>query len=420
MGEPQAFEVLRLFGQKYLEQNSWPTRKHENWHYNKLDVFKNTLFIDADEEVNAPQIKISPAPNWYRIVFINGIYSADQSQLPIEQQVRVLTLADAIQKGLYPIFDLSQPKHTFEAHNLAQLREGVFIDIAANTTVEKPVEIYFYNTLSDSATAFFPRIIVQAQANSKATILESYESQTKTHNTSEPVETKSANATLWTNAQVEVHLLKNSSLEWARIQNQSPSHLHTCRSYYKVYDSAKLHFLTQAQGAQFHKHELNVEILGENCEVVTHGISIGNNNDQKDNQTLIDFKKGKSQVEQIYKSILNDSAQSVFNGKIIIQKDAQKADATQLNQNLLLSDTAEANTQPQLEIYADDVKASHGATIGQLNPEEIFYFRSRGISETKAKEMLQVGFALDLIERFPHPEIKKYLRDHLNFKVSQN
>lgn len=441
VGEPQAFEILRSFGQKYFEKHSWPTKKHENWHYNTLDVFKNTVFLDATSEYSNEKINdlktqpkdhcgihLEPIPNWYRIVFFNGIYSPSLSNLPTQESVRILTLANALQKGLYPIFDLSKPTNSFEALNLSHLREGVFIDIPANTVVDKPIELYFYNTSNESSYAYFPRVIIQAQANSQATILEHYHSQVEflSQKNSEIDETSTEIKQLknsvqnWTNIQIEAFLHEQSNIQWARLQNQCPTHLHTCRTFIKMYEKSRLHFLTQAQGAKLHKHEFNLEILGENCEAITHGISMGNNHDQKDNQTCIEFKKGASQAEQIYKSILNDSAQSIFNGKIIIHKNAQKAEASQLNQNLLLSDKAEANTQPQLEIYADDVKASHGATIGQLNPEEVFYFRSRGISEHKAKSMLQKGFVLDLIERFPNEEIKSFLKEHLHLKLGNN
>lgn len=424
-GEPQAFGLIRSFGQKYLETNAWPSRKHEDWRYTSAAKFSAEIFapsltvkpIEESEKQNIQQnLKWPSQHEIVNIVFINGIFHPEFSEPA--QNLRILNLKQAIEKGLYPIFDLSKPQNNFEALNLSLLEHGVYLDIPDHTLCENIIQISFINTgnnfnkgsnlSTDLSQVYLPRVVVKAGLNSRANVYEKYESLLPN---AQPL------AADWTNAQIEVHLENKAELHWARLQNQDSNHLHTCRSQYHLKDESKLHLLLLSQGAAVHRHDLNITLFGEKASAIAHGISLGTAQDHRDHHTLIDFKKGHSTAEQIFKSILNGESKSIFNGKIIIQQNSQKVESSQLNQSLLLSEKAEANSQPQLEIYADDVKATHGATVGQLNSEELFYFKSRGISERKAKLMMTEGFALDLIERFPNEEIKFLLRQKIKNKL---
>ncbi len=433
-GEPQIYQILRGFGKNYLDSKPWPNRKDEHWKYNSLDVFKNQ-FNEPTLPKNSEQLELKKSlSSGIQIVFINGIFCEEKSTLEThfinsinkdaqhDQNLRIMPLKVAIEKGVYPKLDLGHPKHSFEALNLYNLSEGVYIEIKDNAQIDFPIEILFVDT-TPAGSAFHPRLIVAMGKNSVATIFENYLSLNDNlnnfneHNkTNQPTQQstnpfKTQEPSNWTNGIVDVFSSENSKLIWAKIQNQSPTHLHFSKTQFNLEEKSHLHFLTVAIGGKFHKHDLNFSINGPQVELVTHGISIGRESSQIDHQVEVVFNKGESQLEQKFKSILNDTAQSIFTGKIVIQKYSQKINASQLCQNLLLSDKAEANTQPQLEIYADDVKAAHGATTGQLNADEIFYLQSRGISKSKAIQLLQSGFALELIEQFPNDLIKNYLKE---------
>jgi Fe-S cluster assembly protein SufD len=438
VGEPQAFELLRSFGQKFLETKNWPTRKDDEWKYTPTQIFSTNEFIPSikkqsplDETLKLlcqKQIDLNSFKDSYNLVFINGIFEPslsnnsnqdtinESSKFDIniaktvtheKQHPRVLGLKKAIEKGLYPIFELSKPLNSFEALNLSFLEEGIYIEIPENNDLKPIINLVFLNTQDEKKTVYLPRVIIKVKASAKATIFESYE----TLGSSIPTITN------WTNSQVEIHLEKNALLNWVRLQNETKTQLHTCRTKIYLAENSELNSLLLTQGGNLHRHDLGIEIKGDGASANVFGVSLSNENEHRDHNTLIDFKNGNSKAKQIFKSILHNESKSVFNGKIIIRKNSQKVDSSQLNQNLILSEKAEANSQPQLEIYADDVKATHGATIGQLNDEELFYFKSRGISETKAKLMMTQGFALDLIEQFPNEEIKNILRQKVQTKL---
>lgn len=433
-GEPQAFELLRSFGQKFLATQNWPIRKDENWRYTSTQIFSSQQFTpgliqkkDLTESIKKLILAtdaIKAFSDSLDIVFIDGVYTADftissdnnpkvktahATQTPTStgasSEVRVLNLKSAIEKGLYPIFDLSKPLNSFEALNLSFLEEGVFIDIPEHTDVKSIINLVFISTQNDEQTLSLPRIVINVGSSAHLTLVESYSGL------------GSSSTSQWTNSQVEIHMQSKARLAWARLQKESETQLHTCRTKIYLAEGAELHSLLIAQGASLYRHDLNIEIKGENTSANVHGISLGTNKEHRDSNTLINFKSGNSKAQQIFKSILHGESKSIFNGKIIIQPDSQKVDSSQLNQSLILSEKAEANSQPQLEIYADDVKATHGATIGQLNEEELFYFKSRGISELKAKLMLTQGFAIDLVDRFPNEEVRTLLHQNIKTKL---
>jgi Fe-S cluster assembly protein SufD len=411
-GEPQAFALLRSFGQKYLETNSWPSRKNEDWRYTSTAKFSNTFFEPHLTHASPPtaqrELILNESP-WssqhvVQIVFLDGVFQSNF--LKPNTQLRVFSIKQAIEMGLYPIYDLSKPQNNFEALNLSFLENGIFLDIPADSK-DTLIEIKFMSSTKTEAPDLprvaLPRVVVKIGSHARATLFEQYDSH-------------SSNSE-WTNSQIEVHLESQSELNWARLQNEDSSQLHTCRSFYYLKEDSKLHLLLLSLGALISRHDLSVSVIGERASSFVHGVSLGTAQDHRDHNTVIDFKKGLSTAEQIFKSILSGESKSIFNGKIVIRPDSQKVNSSQLNQSLLLSEMAEATTQPQLEIYADDVKAIHGATIGQLNNEELFYFKSRGISERRAKLMMTEGFALDLIEKFPNQEIKNFLKQKIKNKL---
>jgi Fe-S cluster assembly protein SufD len=447
-GEPQAFELLRSFGQKFLETQNWPTRKDENWKYTPTQIFSTQQFAltsaqpQTIDEVTKKSIyentNASAFTNSFNIVFVNGIYQPNFSKQTLRIQttaqpnaaadtdanseVRVLSLKNAIEKGLYPIFDLSKPQNAFEALNLSLLEEGVFIDVPAQFDFKPILNLSFISTPTEKQSVTLPRVILKLGTGAKFTLFENYESLGNSSNTSNGSNSgNNSNSgsvpTQWTNSQVEIHLESKSQLTWARLQNENETQLHTCRTKIYLAEGTELHSLLLSEGANLHRHDLQIEVNGENASAKVHGISLGTNKEHRDHNTLINFKSGNSTAEQIFKSILHGESKSIFNGKIIIQQDSQKVDSSQLNQSLILSEKAEANSQPQLEIYADDVKATHGATVGQLNEDELFYFKSRGISEIKAKLMMTQGFAVDLVDRFPNEEIKSLLKKKIETKL---
>ena len=202
-------------------------------------------------------------------------------------------------------------------------------------------------------------------------------------------------------------------MNYIRIQEQGPAAIHIGRSRIYLEESSHLEAFSYATGASVCRHNLEVHCVGEQAFAQVNGLTLGSGSQHHDNRTLIDHAVGHCTTTQHYKSILDGQSRAVFNGQVLIREDAQKASSEQLNNNLVLSAQAEADTKPELMIYADDVKASHGSTVGQLNSDELFYFLSRAIPREKALEMLSLGFVQDLIDRLSNEQVRSWLSAQL-------
>ncbi len=280
-------------------------------------------------------------------------------------------------------------RNGFAALNLA-FADIKVIRIAKETSIAEPIELSF---AADENTGIFPHILVIAEAGSKATIVESYDSTTKS----------------FTNAAVQIIVEDNASLTHYRVQRDSPEAFHYGVTEVSVgrgssYDSTNINL-----GGRLSRHDIDLKFTAEGGEAWVDGLYMLNGSQHSDTHSIIDHTVPNCKSHQNYKGVLNDNSRGVFNGKVFVRENAHGTDAQQSNKNLLLSNDARVDTKPQLEIFNDDVKCAHGATVGQLEEEELFYLLTRGLPEVLAKNLLTYGFAEEIINKIKIESIKKDL-----------
>jgi Fe-S cluster assembly protein SufD len=346
----------------------FPTLKDEEWRFTNL----------------APLLKVpfEPGDNGQRPHF-----GPQNTSLP--DGVVVSSLAEALIR--YP--ELVEPhlaryadyaEHPFTALNTAFLLDGAFVYVPGGKVVEEPIELAFTTEAAGTLPVWHRRCLIVAGPHSQARIVERYDA---------------SDGVSFTNAVTEVVAAEDSVLDYYRVQNESRQafHIATVQVHQERGSTFTSHVV--ARGGRIARTDLNVVLDGEACTCTLNGLSLATGEQLIDNHTRIDHAQPRCTSHELYKAILDGRAHGVFNGKIYVHLDAQKTDARQTNQTLLLSDEAVMDTKPQLEIFADDVKCTHGASIGQLDEEQLFYLRTRGIDRTAARRLLTYGFANDIIGR---------------------
>jgi len=282
--------------------------------------------------------------------------------------------------------------HGFTALNAAHNRDGVAVIIDANARPELPVEMLFIST--DGAESL-PRNLIIAGQGSQATVIERHVSL--------------GDDAAFTNSVTEIALEPGAQLDYHLVQAQSPAAHHVCGAWAKLSRASRLACTTVTLGGRLVRNDLGVELAGEEARCEMRGLYAATGAQHVDNHTTIVHSAAHCASREIYKGVLDMRARAVFHGRIVVAKGAQKTDATQANNNLLLSRGAEIDTKPQLEIYADDVKCAHGATVGQLDADALFYLRARGIDARAARRMLTFGFAGDILATIAPDELKSAL-----------
>jgi Fe-S cluster assembly protein SufD len=337
------------------------------------------------------------------LVFVNGQFDKELSLMSNTSGIVVMDLDEAINH--YPeAIDghFSQyakvESDAFVALNTAFAKHGAFIKVEENKVIEKPVVIYnIANGNVDLVS--YPRNLIIVGKNAQVSVIEFFIS--------------SENDKSLTNAVTEAYVRENAGLEYYKIQTDIDNNFHIgAANIYQERDS-RVNTYTITLNGNIVRNNLSIALDGENCETHMYGLYLLHGNTHVDNHTLVDHRKPNSFSNELYKGVMHNSSTGVFNGKIYVQQDAQKTNAFQSNKNILLNDEASVNTKPQLEIWADDVKCSHGCTIGQLNDEQVFYLRSRGLSEDSAKAMLLVAFVNDILQNIKIEEVK----ESMNVKI---
>ena len=280
-------------------------------------------------------------------------------------------------------------RYAFTALNTAFLLDGAFVFVPAGVIVDAPIHCVFMSTAEEQPTAAHPRVLVVIGAGSRATIVESYSGR--------------GSSAYFTNAVTEVFAGENATVDHYKLQQENAAAAHIGALYLRAERHAKVSCHSINLGGSLVRNDVVAVLDGEGGECALNGLCLYLADDRRvvDNHTTIDHAKPHCGSREIYKGILADHARAVFNGKIIVRPDAQKTDAKQTNKALLLSEDAQINTKPQLEIFANDVKCTHGAAIGQMDDEAIFYLRARGLDEPEARRMLIRAFAGDVLGRMP-------------------
>ena len=393
-----AAKALREKALEFLNAKGLPTRKDEEWKYTSVKVLNDEAFIPAGlndlppshETMKAIQARLNM--DFINIVFHNGIFN------------KTLSSVDKLPAGAKFREDkeLSTQdfKDSFEALNTAYFTKNYTLEVSAESSVDKVVNFVFYSSLEGGPSLMVnPRVTLKIGPRASLKYLESYYGQN--------------DAKYFINPQVDVEVGNSGKLVAVRLQHDSTSAVNIGRTQFVLAKGAHLHSLVFSTGAMLSRHNLEMELRAPEAFAIIDGVYLTKGSQHVDNTTLIDHQVGACNTSQHYKGILADKSRAVFNGKVLIRHGALKANSEQLNNNLLLSREAEADSKPQLEVYADDVKAGHGSTVGQLNREELFYLESRAISPDIAIPMLSFGYASELIYKLESEELQNWLNKEL-------
>jgi Fe-S cluster assembly protein SufD len=367
---------LRRAARERFEELGFPTRKNEEWKYTSVARIARTPF-EPGSGLAEPPAGIDPLPDLacHRLVFVNGRYRKELSS-PDGIETGGLEAA-AGHLARYANYS----SHPFVALNTASLEDAAFVRIPAGKVLEKPLYLLFIAV--GERTMSNPRALILAGAGAQAHIIEAYAGQGE----------------YFTNAVTELALGEGAVVDHYKLQRESAgaSHIATLQVHQERASVFTSHSVSL--GGALVRNDINSAMAGEGCECTLNGLYLASGEQHVDNHTVLDHAKPHCASREYYRGILSGHATGVFNGKIIVRKDAQKTDAIQSNKNLLLSPDASINTKPQLEIYADDVRCTHGATVGQLDAEALFYLMSRGIGRDEARRTLTVAFASDVLDR---------------------
>ena len=392
----------------------FPTTRHEDWKYTNVSAIERHPYAPApagaSAGVGAAQLEtlLFTGIAAHRLVFVNGRYAPSLSgigALPTGVTVGGLAEMLATQPDkLEPHLGKYVPANAqgFAVLNTALLVDGAYIHLARGTAVEQPIYLVFVATHADALMAS-PRNLVVAEAGSQATIIEQYVALDE--------------GRYFTNAITEAVLARNSHVEHYRFQQESPKAHHI--SGWHVHQGRDSGFTSHTvdMGGLLARNDLNSRLDAEGAECEFNGLYVVDGHRHVDNHTCVDHAKPHGTSREFYKGVLDGQARAVFNGRVVVHPDAQHTDAQQMNNNLLLSKTAEVDTKPQLEIYADDVKCSHGATVGSLDEDALFYLRTRAIDEAAARDLLTYAFANDVLSRMKLPAIRLQLEQRLTTRL---
>ncbi|MEO6904019.1 MAG: Fe-S cluster assembly protein SufD [Bacteroidia bacterium] len=392
---------LRELAINFFEKQGIPTRKHEEYKYLNLDVMlKGEFSSPAKKSLTSQQINSkSFLKNAKTIVIENGFFN--QSLSTIDGLPKEIQILDICKSSELEIFKNHYSKYAdistdaFIALNTAMAVSGVFIYIPKGIVFETPIHILHISSVTEN-TFTNPRNLIVVGENAQVQLIESYQSIDST-------------ATTINNALTEIVIEENANVNHYKIQDESE--FGYLINTTQIYQKSKSVFTTNTfilSGALV-RNNLTIVLDGEHIETHLNGLYLTKDNQVVDNHTLVDHWKSNCNSNELYKGIIEDKSSATFNGKIFVRKDAQKTNAFQSNKNILLSDDGTVNTKPQLEIYADDVKCSHGTSTGKLDTDKIFYLRARGLSELSAKKMLMHAFASEVVEGIKLPELLEYV-----------
>jgi Fe-S cluster assembly protein SufD len=408
--EPAPLHHLREAAMGRFAELGFPTTREEEWRFTNIAPLTQVSFqpglTSVPKQLTALKLDRLNYGAWdcYRLVFVNGSFVPGLSNPPASQASLCGSLRQALDnqpQSVEPVLAkyADYEDHAFVALNTAFLDDGAFINIRRGQIVDKPIHVVVVSVPGDEPTMAHPRTLIAAGVNSQATIVESYVSL--------------GNAAAFTNAVTEIILEENAGLDHYKIQRENSQTFHVATLQVQQCRSSRFSSHSIATGGSLTRNDVNAVLDGEGGECTLNGLYMAAGRQLIDNHTRIDHAKPHCTSHELYKGILDDQARGVFNGKIYVHPDAQKTDAKQTNKTLLLSEDVVINTKPQLEIFADDVKCTHGATIGQLAEEAIFYLRSRGIGRDDARSLLTFAFANDIIGRIKVEPIRAQLEEVL-------
>lgn len=413
-GLSASLQPLRTDAFRRFAAAGFPTTRHEEWKYTNIAPIASGNFMPATAgstlDTSALKKFLVAGTDVHRLVFVNGFLSAelsDSKQLPAG--VIAGKLSDhaghpAVKSRLGKI--AGEAAGAMVDLNTAFLAEGAFLYVPEGIHVEQPVHFLFINDTTTQPTLVSPRNLYVACVGSNVQVIESYHSIGSVNHG-------------FTNAVTEVLTENSAVLDLTKIQLENERAYHIDFTAAAQQAKSEFHITTITLDGSIVRNNLNILLAEEHCTSYLYGLYCLNGTQLVDNHSLVDHAVPNCQSNELYKGIIDEKAQGVFNGKIFVRKDAQKTNAYQSNKNILLSDEASMNTKPQLEIFADDVKCSHGTTTGQLDEEALFYLRSRGIGEDHAKAFLNIAFAADVINKIAYAPLRERMMDLMEKKLKR-
>jgi Fe-S cluster assembly protein SufD len=400
---------------KDFEASGFPTKKQEAWKYTSLNkVLKHdyTIFPKKEDTIEYRDVEkyFIDEIDTYKIVFIDGIYSSHLSSTTHEK-IDACLMSSAMNNSKYkPVidnyFNKVAPQESLTSLNTAFSHEGAYINIPKNTMADKPIQIINFSTGNESALMVQPRNLVVVGENSHVQIIERHQSLTD-----HPV---------LTNSVTEIFADKRAILDYYKIQNDNHQASLIDNTFIEQQRESVCSVHTFSFGGNLTRNNLNFYQKGERIDSTMKGVTVIEGKQHVDHNTLVHHAEPNCESHQDYKGVYGESSTGVFNGKIVVEKEAQKTNAFQSNNNILLDDKATINSKPQLEIFADDVKCSHGCTIGQLDDDAMFYLQSRGVPAKEARALLMYAFANNVLESVKIPELKKRINNIIAEKLGVN
>ncbi len=400
-------KALRAAGAAAFARLGFPTTRGEEWKYTNVSFIADASFVEATARAVGTLVDVAVlAPfmfgsAWPTVVFLNGRYAPSLSSLSVlPEGIRVLDLAHAsvdepelLQRHL----GVAAPsdRDGFTALNAAFASEGTLVHVAKEMVIDIPVHILHVTNAAGAGMMSHPRHVIVIERHAKASVIESYVALD--------------NVTYFTNTVTEVYVEDGATLHHTRIQREAraASHVGTIEAR-QGRDSHFLQFTFQT-GAQLSRSNVYTVLEGDGCGTTLNGLYMLDGDQHGDHQTRVEHVAPNCFSRELYKGLLDGSSHGVFNGKVFVHPEAQKTDGKQTNNTLLLSEKAQIDTKPQLEIYADDVKCTHGATVGRMDETSLFYLKSRGVGAVLAKQLLMYAFAADVIETIENDSVKDEL-----------
>lgn len=365
----------------------FPATRDEDWRFTNVAPIARTQFEYAPAATADPQ-SLTPFTGGIRLIFVNGRFQAPASTLP--EGLAAGILADDVNEHLarYATFQTN----AFVALNTAFLGDAASVRIGRDAVIDEPIQLIYITVPGAGPVASHPRTLIVVEGNAKCTLVETYV----------------GTGAYFTNAVTEIVAEAGASVDHYKIQQESLSAFHVATLQTELGRGAVYSTTSISLGGSLVRNNSNVR-LAEGSDATLNGLYLARGTQHVDNQLTVDHAKPNASSQELYKGILDDRATAAFNGRILVRRDAQKTHAKQTNKNLILSDDAVVNTKPELQILADDVRCTHGATIGQLDPEAAFYLQSRGIGIAEARRILTYAFAQDVVDRIKVPELRNSL-----------
>ena len=402
-GSPAWLAEQRRAAMDRFARVGFPTAKDEEWRFTPVTPIAQGAFTPAPAaSVTAEALApfLFGNPGWPLLVFVNGRYLPELSSAALPGGAVAENLAAAIARD--PSLEAHLGRHApveesaFTALNTAFLREGAFVHVPARVVLPEPVHALFVTTASAEGGVAHPRNLFIVEREARASIIESYV-------------TLAPGASYFTNAVTEVLSGENAWTEHTRLQRESESAYHVGLTHVEQQRDSHYRSFTLAMGGAIARHNLHVRLNAPGIETLMYGLYLTRGQQLVDNHTAIYHDHPNCNSWEVYKGVLDGRSRAVFNGKVFVKPEAQKTDAKQTNRNLILSDGARVDTKPQLEIFADDVKCTHGATIGRLDEVAVFYARSRGIPAAEARRLLTYAFAAEVVHEVALAPVREEL-----------